>query len=221
MPQPGFAYISTHNPVGSRSGGGVGEGSGAGIALVELFGDVGLLEVVFLMVVLGAGEGAERLELLDTLFSSDLQLAFVVVEDGASILIADAHTDEIALSLGDIQQLFIRDDTRIEVDLDGFGMVSDASVGGVGRLPAAVADSSAKDAVETPKLGVGAPESAEGKSGGLILTGCGAVYRGGCRLPFGAELVRSGPCEGGQERRKNEESRGSLSFHKASNRGRC
>ena len=162
-----------------------------------------------------------KTQLFDALFPSGLQLTFVVVEDCTSVLIADAHTDEVALSLSDIQQFFIRDDIRVEVDLDGFGVVPDTSVGGVGRFAAAVADPCAKDSVETPELGVRAPESAQGKGGGLILIGCALVYRGGYRLPLGTELVRFRPGEGDQECRENKESRGSLFFHKASNRGRC
>ena len=46
-------------------------------------------------------------------------------------------------------------------------MVSEASVGGVGRFAAAVADSRANNSVETPELGVGAPESTKGEGGGL------------------------------------------------------
>lgn len=147
------------------------------------------------MVVFGASEGGERLQLLDAFLSSGLKLTFVVIEDGASVLPTDTHADKVSLSLSDVKQLFVRNDIWIEVDLNGLGVVPDATVGGAGRFAAAVADSRTNDSVETPKLGVRSPESAERKGGGLVSCLHTFVDVGRGRFATGCKLVGAGPAE--------------------------
>ena len=57
------------------------------------------------MIVFGSSEGAEGLQLLDAFSLSGLELALVVVEDGASILAADAQSENVADGLAAIAAL--------------------------------------------------------------------------------------------------------------------
>ena len=61
------------------------------------------------------------------------------------------------------EQLFIADDVGIVVDLNGLGVVRQVVIGGVLGTPSGVAYTRPDNAVETPELGVGTPESAQGK----------------------------------------------------------
>ena len=54
-------------------------------------------------------------------------------------------------------------------------MVANAPVGGVGGGPAGIAYTGSDNTVQTPKLGVGGPESAQAKCGGFDVTGQGLV----------------------------------------------
>lgn len=86
----------------------------------------------------------------------------------------------------DCEQLFVGNDLGIEVDLDGFGVITDESIGRVFGLPTCIADASTKNTGEAPKLGVGAPESAKGKGCGFAVFGIGRGFpkRGSCCRHF-------------------------------------
>lgn len=98
----------------------------------------------------------------------------------------------------DVEQLFVGDDFGVEVDLDGFGVVSDALIGRVFSFAPRVTNASADDAREAPKLGVRAPESAEGKGGCLAAGALGALFPAGglCCGHFDSALFfMTGPCD--------------------------
>jgi hypothetical protein len=69
----------------------------------------------------------------------------------------------------DVQQFLVGDDGRIEVDLEGLGVVAEAAIGGIALGAAGVAYPGADDAMDGPELGLRTPESAQGKGGGLRL----------------------------------------------------
>jgi hypothetical protein len=60
----------------------------------------------------------------------------------------------------DLQQFLVRDDRRVEIDLDGLGVVAEVAVGGVLPRAAGVPYPGADDAVDSPELGIRTPESA-------------------------------------------------------------
>lgn len=66
-------------------------------------------------------------------------------------------------------------DGRVKVDLDCFGVVTHVAIGGVGSGATCVANTCSKDSLDSPKLGVGPPESAERKGRGLQIRGNGQV----------------------------------------------
>lgn len=86
-----------------------------------------------------------------------------VVEDRDLVLVATMGRGWIVGAPDQIEQVGVGDDARVEVQLKGLGVLAEVVVGRVLRGPTAVADAGADDAVETPKLRVGAPESPEGK----------------------------------------------------------
>jgi hypothetical protein len=67
----------------------------------------------------------------------------------------------------DVQQLLVGNDRRVEIDLDGLGVVAEVVVGGVGRRAAGVPYPGADDAVDSPELGIRTPESAQTEGRGL------------------------------------------------------
>jgi len=73
------------------------------------------------------------------------------------------------LSPEDAEQVAVRDHLWIVVDRKGFGVIAEIVVGRFLLFATAVADASAKNTIETPKLGVGAPESAEPEGRGFIV----------------------------------------------------
>ena len=78
----------------------------------------------------------------------------------------------------DVQQLLVGDDRRVEIDLDGLGVVAEAVVSGVVLGAARVAYPGADDAVDSPELGIRTPESAQAEAGGLRAGGnCGIQGR--------------------------------------------
>jgi hypothetical protein len=78
----------------------------------------------------------------------------------------------------DFQQLLVGDDRRVEIDLDGLGVVAEVVVCGVGRRAAGVPYPGADDAVDSPELGIRAPESAQAEGGGFRAGGnCGIQGR--------------------------------------------
>jgi hypothetical protein len=74
-----------------------------------------------------------------------------------------------------VYDFFKRDLCGIEVDLQSFRMVPQTVIRRELFLTACVADASAINAFEDPKLGVGAPESAKGKRCRLKVVGDRAV----------------------------------------------
>lgn len=58
---------------------------------------------------------------------------------------------------------------RIVVNLQRFSMIAEIMVGGIWLFPARIAYSGSDNSRDTPEPGVGSPESAQGKSGGLGL----------------------------------------------------
>jgi len=61
-------------------------------------------------------------------------------------------------------------------------MIANAPVGGVGSGPAGIAYTGSYNTVQTPKLGVGRPESAQAKCGSFGVTGQGLVDGRDCQV---------------------------------------
>ena len=61
----------------------------------------------------------------------------------------------------DFENLFVGSLGRIEIDLEGFGVIAEAVVGWVLEGAAGVADAGANDARQSPKLGLRLPKSAK------------------------------------------------------------
>ena len=66
-----------------------------------------------------------------------------------------------------LQQIVIGNDLRVEIELEGLGVVSERVVGRVRRGATAVADAGTNHTVETPELSVWSPESPERECRGL------------------------------------------------------
>ncbi len=74
----------------------------------------------------------------------------------------------------DVQQFLVGDDGRVEIDLDGLGVIAETVIGGVGCGAAGVSYPGANNAVDGPELGIRTPESAQGEGGGFGFGGnCG------------------------------------------------
>jgi len=86
------------------------------------------------------------------------------------------------------------DHLGIKVDFDRLAVIADLTIRGIRLLASAIANAGSQDARETPEPGVGSPESAHGKGGGLELLWRGGVDRGDlCGLQLiGREQHRQG-----------------------------
>lgn len=67
-----------------------------------------------------------------------------------------------------IEHFLVADDGGIKIERDRFRLIAKVVIGGVLLFAAAVADACAKDSVETPKLGVGAPKSSDAEGCGFV-----------------------------------------------------
>lgn len=67
-----------------------------------------------------------------------------------------------------IENLAIAGQCRIEIDRDGLGLITEIVISWMRFGTAAVTDARAQDPVETPKLGIRAPESSNAEGGGFI-----------------------------------------------------
>ena len=65
----------------------------------------------------------------------------------------------------DVEQLLIRNLSRIKINLQRLGVVAKTIIGGVQFFPTGVTHAGADNPFQTPKLGVRPPESAQGKGG--------------------------------------------------------
>jgi hypothetical protein len=66
-----------------------------------------------------------------------------------------------------VEQLGIRDDARIEVECERFGVIAEIVIGRILVMSARVSDARANDSGETPEPGVRRPESTECEDRGL------------------------------------------------------
>jgi hypothetical protein len=76
----------------------------------------------------------------------------------------------------DVEDFFVGGLGRVEIDLEGFGVIAELVIGGVFQSAAAEADAGAYDTGESPKLGLGFPESAQRQGGSFDLGGSGLVH---------------------------------------------
>jgi hypothetical protein len=70
-----------------------------------------------------------------------------------------------------VQQFLVGDDGRVEIDLDGLGVIAEAVVSGGWLGAACVSYPGANYAVDDPELGIRTPKSAQGKGCGLGFDG--------------------------------------------------
>jgi hypothetical protein len=77
----------------------------------------------------------------------------------------------------DLQQLLEGNDGRIEIDLDGLGVVAKIVIRGLRRRTARVSYPGANNAMDGPELGIRTPESAQGEGGGLRVRGSENIQR--------------------------------------------
>ena len=75
-----------------------------------------------------------------------------------------------------LTEILVRDHLRIVVELDRLGVVTQVVVGGVVRGAPGVADPGPYHSVEAAKLGLAAPESAQGERGRLEDAWCGRIH---------------------------------------------
>jgi len=139
-----------------------------------------LLQIVFLMIILGGvellvgpniHEGLLLRTLLDALFGL-LCLPFLlvaVVENNVGILAISCLPSGLDAGPEDFEQTLVGNHQRVELYLSGLGMAIKIVVGRAAGTPAGVAYLRRGYSAFTPEPGVGTPESAHGKSGGLQL----------------------------------------------------
>jgi hypothetical protein len=72
-----------------------------------------------------------------------------------------------------VEEIFVAHHRAVEVNLQGLRMVTEVLVGGVFGGASRVPNAGPVDTMSTPKLGVRAPESAEGEGGRLQIRGAG------------------------------------------------
>ncbi len=107
-------------------------------------------------------------------------LPVIMIKHHGPVLPGPGRLPGMVAAPEDVQQLLVGDNRRVEVDLDGLGVVPEAVVGGVWLGPARIAYPGADNAVESPELGLRTPESAQTEGGGLGLGGdCGIQGRDG------------------------------------------
>ena len=87
-------------------------------------------------------------------------------EDGRSILDRERLVRRRMAGEEECEQLAVRDEARVVVELYRLGMVPEVVVGRPRRGAAGVADTRADDTVQTPEPGIRSPESAKGEGGG-------------------------------------------------------
>jgi len=215
LPPLRLASVSREQPVDPGRGRGVYERAVAALVLAERVEERAVLaEPVLLVVVLGAPEPAGGADVGDDAFAErvaglprQLRPLLAVREDEAGVLARVALRARVVAAPEDVEQLLVRDDARVEVDLDRFGVVAEVLVGrGVGRA-AGIADARADDAGDAPEPGVGSPESAEGEGRGLQRGGGGGRrdelgFRHGVVGAGGQEDQREREAHGLQLRRK-------------------
>lgn len=68
-----------------------------------------------------------------------------------------------------LEKLRVGYHSRVVVNLQRFSMIAEIMIGGAWFFPARIAYSGSDNSRDTPEPGVGAPESAQGKSGSLGL----------------------------------------------------
>ena len=72
----------------------------------------------------------------------------------------------------DVQQLLVGDDSRVEIDLDGLGVVAEVVVGGVVPSAACIIPyPGADNPVNSPELGIWTPESPQSEGSRLHVSG--------------------------------------------------
>jgi len=176
--------------VDARRSGGVYKFCSLRIDSLELGHQVlGPPQSVFLVVVLSAPELGVWYDLRRSLLSAarlalflcslgETSLLTVVIEDHGAILARYGSTHWTVVIPEDFQQLTICDSSRVIVDLDGFAVIAESSVGRVALRPPGIADPSADDTGKTPELGVRSPESSHGEGGGLCVRWSCEINRG-------------------------------------------
>jgi len=85
------------------------------------------------------------------------------------------------------EQLVVRHDARVEVELERFAVIAQVVIGRIDEIATGVADARADDSAVTPEPGVGSPESTERE-------GCRLGHRlGGVEGEHALRLHRRGP----------------------------
>jgi hypothetical protein len=115
----------------------------------------------------------------------------------------------------ELEQIPERDAFRIELDLDGLGVVTEVAVGRLVLRPAGVADARAEDTGETPEPGVRTPESPEGERSDLHAIGTRRVRLHGLGfVRVGHDDSEDGEEDGdGQRREGNQGVRRTAELH--------
>ena len=105
-------------------------------------------------------------------------LPLTVIKNHGPVLPGPGGLAGMVAAPEDVQQLLVGDDSRVEIDLDGLGVVAEVVVGGVALRAACVPYPGADDAVDSPELGIRTPESAQAEGSGLRVGGnCGIQGR--------------------------------------------
>ena len=105
-------------------------------------------------------------------------LPLTVIKNHRPVLPGPGGLAGLVAAPEDVQQFLVGDDRRVEIDLDGLGVVAEVVVGGVWPRAAGVPYPGADDALDSPELGIRTPESAQAEGRGLRVGGH-AASRGG------------------------------------------
>ncbi len=100
-------------------------------------------------------------------FQSNLMLFFVGVEDRGPVLQRVGWNSGVMTIPESVEELFVGHSGWVIFHLDGLAVIADMVIGGVTGCAAGVAHPRADNSVNAPELGIGAPESAQGKGCGL------------------------------------------------------
>ena len=179
--QPLRGPETTQIPVDAGCGCGIGQVAVLGVDLSQLVQYIALTpQLVLLVIGFRAVEAAVGLDRRVNDCASPrgfavarklcaMPLPLVMVENDRAVL-AWASGGGVVTLPEDGQEFFITNKGWVEVDLNGFGVVGETAISGVGLLAAGIAYPCSNNPVQTPVPGVRSPESAQGE-------GC----RGDCR----------------------------------------
>jgi hypothetical protein len=111
-------------------------------------------------------------------FRCEITLPFVVPEQSAHVLRLAPGTERIVTLPKHFEHVAEGEYLWIEINFQRLGVVPEIVIRGVSRFTSGIPHARTNNSIETPELGVRAPESAKSKCRGLEFSRSGAVDRG-------------------------------------------